>query len=200
MSDSLSDRTSPTLLLRLRRSPTDEAAWREFVQRYGPAVYRWCRHWGLQEADAEDVTQGVLLDLGRQMRTFEYDRSLRFRNWLHTVARRAWVDFMERRKRQPTGSGDTAVGDLLQSVAVEQDLFRRLDAECERELLEEAMARVRLRVEPHTFEAFRLMAVEGLSGVEAAKRLGIQVASAFQAKSRVQKMLRAEVEALDGAQ
>jgi WD40 repeat protein len=53
-------RTSPTLLGRLRRSPADQAAWAEFVDRYGPRIYAWCRHWGLQEADAQDVAQAVL--------------------------------------------------------------------------------------------------------------------------------------------
>ena len=37
----------------------------------GARIFRWCRGRGLQESDAEDVTQNVLLDLARQMRTFE---------------------------------------------------------------------------------------------------------------------------------
>ena len=34
--------------------------------------------------------------------------------------------------------------------------------------LRQAMRLVRVRVEPHTWEAFRLLAIEGLSGDEAA--------------------------------
>jgi DNA-directed RNA polymerase specialized sigma24 family protein len=49
------------------RSPLDQAAWNEFVERYGRRIYGWCRQWGLQEADAEDVTQDVLLRLARKM-------------------------------------------------------------------------------------------------------------------------------------
>ena len=51
--DSSSDsRTSPTLLAWLQRAPTDQAAWGEFVERYGTRIYGWCRQWKLQEADA----------------------------------------------------------------------------------------------------------------------------------------------------
>jgi RNA polymerase sigma-70 factor (ECF subfamily) len=66
------------------------------------------------------------------------------------------------------------------------------------ELLELATNRVRGRVEPHTWEAFRLTAVDGLSGAEAASRLDMPVASVFKAKSNVQKMLHEEIARLEG--
>ncbi len=191
------DRTSPTLLGRLRNSPEDQAAWAEFVDRYGPIVYRWCRKWGLQGADAEDVSQNVLLDLGRQMRNFEYRVDGRFRGWLRTIAHRAWCDFLEARRRNTPGSGDTAIGGLLASVPAGDELAELLDAECERELVQVAMTIVRARVEPRTWDAFHLTAVEGIGGGEAAARLNMPVASVYQAKSRVQKLLQAEVERLD---
>ena len=197
MSDSAHDRTSPTLLGRLRHSPGDQAAWGQFVDRYGPVVYRWCRKWGLQEVDAEDVTQNVLLDLGRQMRTFEYRADGRFRAWLRVVAHRAWCDFLDARRRNTPGSGDTAVGALLASVPAGDELVDTLDAECERELLAAAMQVVRLRVEPQTWAAFHLTAVEGVGGGEAAAQLKMPVASVYQAKSRVQRLLQDEVQRLD---
>jgi RNA polymerase sigma-70 factor (ECF subfamily) len=64
---------------RLRHAPADQSAWGEFVDRYGRKIYGWCRHWGLQEPDAEDVTQDVLLKLAEKMRTFAYDASDSFR-------------------------------------------------------------------------------------------------------------------------
>src|SRR5262245_44121496 len=74
--------TSTTLLLRLRQDPADQASWVEFVRRYGPEVYRWCRRWELQEADAEDVTQAVLVRLCARMRTFAHDPARSFRAYL----------------------------------------------------------------------------------------------------------------------
>src|SRR5262249_46392433 len=134
--------TRLSLLGRLRLTPTDQEAWGEFVERYGRRVFVWCRQWGLQEADAEDVTQNVLADLARQMRTFEYQPSGRFRSWLRTIAHRAWCDLLASRKATTTGSGDSAVLDLLHSVEAREDLLEHLDAVCERELLEAAMDQV----------------------------------------------------------
>jgi RNA polymerase sigma-70 factor (ECF subfamily) len=59
------------------------------------------------------------------------------------------------------------------------------------------MARVRLRVAPRTWEAFRLTALEGLSGAEAARRLEMQVAAVYMAKRNVQKKLREESRRLE---
>ena len=195
--DSRGDRTSATLLGRLRNSPDDAAAWAEFVDRYGTVVYRWCRKWGLQEVDAEDVTQNVLLDLGRQMRSFEYRVNGRFRAWLRTVAHRAWCDFLTATHRQTPGSGDTAVAGTLASVPAGEEFVDHLEAECEREMLDAAMTVVRLRVDPHTWDAFRLTALDGVAGTEAALQLKMPVASVYQAKSRVQKLLQQEIERLD---
>ena len=91
--------TSTTLLGRLRHEPADQAAWGQFVERYGPLVYAWCRQWRLQEADAEDVTQAVLVRLSARMRTFTYDPAKSFRAYLMTLARYAWCDFLETSKQ-----------------------------------------------------------------------------------------------------
>src|SRR6266511_1822296 len=143
--------TSASLLARLRQAPTDQESWHQFVRRYGGQIYGWCRHWGLQEADAEDVTQDVLAKLAAKMATFTYDPSRSFRGWLRTLAHHAWRDFLEGRQRPGGGSGDTEVLRWLDSVAARDDLVKQLEEEFDRELLDEAMGRVRLRVQPHTW-------------------------------------------------
>ena len=196
--DSSGARTSQTLLNRVR-SPQDREAWTEFVERYGRRIFGWCRQWGLQEADAEDVTQDVLLRLASKLRDFAYDPSRSFRGWLRTLAHHAWSDFLMDRKRPGGGSGDPQVMEALEQVEARDDLTRRLDEEFTHALLEEASARVRLRVHQHTWEAFRLTALEGTSATEAAARLGMRVATVFVARSKVQKMLQDEVRKLEGA-
>ena len=86
----------------------------------------------------------------------------------------------------------------MQSVEARADLEKQLEEVFDREVLEEALARVRQRVAPHTFEAFRLLTFEGLSGAEVAPRVGMQVTMVYVAKSKVQKLLREEIEALEG--
>jgi RNA polymerase sigma factor (sigma-70 family) len=196
MASAWGSRTSPALLERLRQAPADQAAWARFVERYAPRVYGWCRQWGLQEADAQDVTQVVLLRLAEKMRSFRYDPEGSFRGWLRTLTCRAWCDFVASQRRAGRGSGGPAVA--LQTLEACTDLARRLEDEFDREVLEEAMARVRLRVQPHTWEAFRLLALEGLPGARVAQELHMNVATAFVARSKVQKLLREEVRRLEG--
>ena len=184
--------TSASLLGRLRLAPADQSAWAEFVGRYGPLVYDWCRQWRLQDADAKDVTQGVLLHLVRRLQAFEYDPGLSFRGWLRTVARHAWADFVA------AGKPAAPLGPHLGDVAARDTLLARLDEVFDWELLHEAEARVRLRVAPHTWEAFRLTTADGLAGADAAAKLGMSVVAVFKAKSKVVRMLREEVRKLGG--
>lgn len=191
--------TSLTLLGRLRRNPGDQGARGSFVDRYGPKVYAWCRRWNLQEADARDVTQNVMLELARQMSSFEYQPGGSFRGWLKTIAYRAWCDFLTTRKRTPLTTTD---GNLDQLAATEagDDLLRQMEEECERELLEVAMNHVRPRVHPHTWQAFLLTAVEGKSGEEVAKQLNMKVGTVWVARSKVKKMLQDEVQRLEATE
>jgi RNA polymerase sigma factor (sigma-70 family) len=197
MAKSPTPRTSTSLLGRLRQDATDQAAWSEFVRRYGGPIYRWCRQWHLQEADAQDVTQTVLVKLSQKLRTFTYDPARSFRAYLKTLARYAWCDFLAERKQPGAGTGATEVLRALEAVQAGDDLVQRLNEHFDQEVLEEAQARVQQRVEPHTWEAFRLTAMERLSGARAAAQLGLKVATVFKAKSKVQKMLQEEVARLE---
>ena len=73
--------------MRLRQDPTDQAAWSEFVDHYGPKIMGWCQKWKLQEADAQDVTQNVLLRLAEKLKDFSYDATKSFRAWLRRSRR-----------------------------------------------------------------------------------------------------------------
>jgi RNA polymerase sigma factor (sigma-70 family) len=189
--------TSATLLARLRQVPADQAAWVQFADRYGRKIYAWCRRWNLQETDAEDVTQNVLFKLAEKMRTFKYDSSGSFRAWLKTVARHAWSDHWSSRKAV-VAAGGSQVLEMLQSAEAREDLVQRLDEEFDRELFDEAAARVRMRVTPRTWEAFERTAIRGESGADAAKATGMKVATVFVARSKVQKMLQEELKKLEG--
>jgi RNA polymerase sigma factor (sigma-70 family) len=188
--------TRATLLSRLRHDPLSDAAWDEFVEQYGRHIYRWCRQWRLQDADAEDVAQEILLKLARKLRDFAYDPKSSFRGWLKTVAHHAWRDFVDGRGRtRPVG--DEQTWDLLRSVEAREDLVAKLEEAFDYELLEAAKVQVRLRVAPHTWEAFRLAAIEGLPVADVAAKVEMQVAMVYVAKSKVQKMLHEEIQKLE---
>ena len=189
--------TSLSLLARLKEAPGASPTWDEFVARYQPRIVQWCRRWGLQESDALDVSQNVMLELSQQMRNFEYQPGGRFRAWLKTVARRAWYDYSHRRKRKEFQADESEIWHRLDEQDAEQDLLKSLEEECEREFMSVAMQRVRRRVKAETWDAFHLVEFEGVSNEEAAERTGLSKASVYVARGRVQKMLIKEVEALD---
>jgi RNA polymerase sigma-70 factor (ECF subfamily) len=191
--------TSVTLLGQLSEDAGNQVAWDRFVDHYAPKIFRWCRKRGLQDADAEDVTQNVLLKLADKMQTFKYDAQGSFRSWLKTLTQHACSDYLKARQRRATGSGDSAILALLENVEARQDLVQRLGEAFDLELMDVAARRVRQRVAKHTWEAFQLTAVEGRTGAAAAAKLGMKVATVFAAKCDVQKMLRQEIERLDGA-
>jgi RNA polymerase sigma-70 factor (ECF subfamily) len=194
-----SDSETGSTLLVLLRQPDSPEAWSAFVRRYTPKLYAWCRQWKLQPADAEDVAQDVLHRLARHLRGFPYDPGRgHFRSWLKTLAQHAWSDLRASRRRAGWGSGDPAVQQLLEEQVGPEDLAQALEPEFAVEVYEEAMARVQLRVSRPTWQAFRLLAVEGQSGAEVAARLKMTVAAVYMARSRVQQMLRKEVQKLGG--
>jgi RNA polymerase sigma-70 factor (ECF subfamily) len=138
-----------------------------------------------------------LVEVARKMRTFIYDPARSFRAWLKTLAHGAWCDWLDRQRRQAHGSGDTHVLHLLQTAVARDDLVQRLEQKYDAELLEVAQARVRLRIGPRSWDAFRLLALERWSGAEAAAELGMRVGAVYVARSRVQKLLQEEVRRLE---
>jgi RNA polymerase sigma-70 factor (ECF subfamily) len=185
-----------TLLAQLRQNPSDQAGWDEFVERYGRHIYRWCRQWNLQDADAEDVTQDILVKLTHKLRAFAYDPSRSFRGWLKTVTHHAWRDFKDSRRQGQFSRGGRQAQEML-TLEAREDLTQRLEEAYDLELLEAAKARVRLRIAPNNWEAFQMAAIDGLPVAEVAGRVGLQVAMVYVAKSKVQKMLQEEIAKLE---
>jgi RNA polymerase sigma-70 factor (ECF subfamily) len=192
------DSTRVTLLHRLTQNPVDQLSWSEFVRLYGPAIRGWLVHWGLQEADAQDVTQNVLLRLTAKLPQFKYDPSRSFRAWLKTLTHHAWHDFVTESGYRNRGSGDTSILDLLQSMAAREDLAARVEAEFDKELLEAALVRARERVTATTWQAFKLTTLDGLPPQDVADKLAVRVSQVYLAKHRVQKLVQEEIRTLEG--
>ncbi len=198
MDDASLLKTSVSLLRRLKDSPADQSAWTEFVGRYGPRLSEWCLRWGLQTADAQDVSQAVLMKLAVKFKQFDYDPARSFRGWLRTLTRHAWSDFVaERQKAAAGGGGDAAV--VLQTVEARDDLEARLNDAFDLELLEAAADRVQRRVADKSWEVFRQTALAGRPPADVAREFGMSLAAVYKAKSAIQKMLQDELKHLEAA-
>jgi RNA polymerase sigma-70 factor (ECF subfamily) len=198
MASGTSSGTGSVLLL-LLNDPANPQFWAAFVDRYGPKVYGWCRQRGLQEADAQDVTQEVLTQLVQKLRTFTYDPNKgAFRAWLRTLTHHAWCDYLDSRRRAWGDGAGTDAPERLESVEAREDLLTALADAFDLEVLEEARARVRLKVSPRDWLIFQSLAVEGRPGPAVAAELKMSVTAVLMAKSRVLKQLRQEVRRLEG--
>ncbi len=197
MNDSPSLRTSVSLLGRIRKDEKDPQAWREFVDRYGRHIYAWCLNRRLQPADAEDVTQQVLVKLAQRLGTFEYDRNQTFRGWLRRITENAVTDFF-RESRARKGTERTIDGlEELDRLEAREDLTTRLGDAFDLELLDVAKARVRLRVEPRRWRAWELTAVEQVKGEAVAEQLDMKLPTVYSSRYQVQKMIADEVKELE---
>ncbi|MFN3191997.1 MAG: RNA polymerase sigma factor [Aureliella sp.] len=178
----------------------DSAAWMEFCAVYERVIYRIALRFGLQDADAREVSQEVLLSVSRRIKDFDPHGRGKFRSWLATVARNATIDLL--RKRKP----DTGDSDLQAHLAAIPDSASgrgendtsSFDLEARREQFRWAAAQVRVSVAESTWAAFWKTTVEGKSAREVAEDLGITIGTVYVARSRILAKVRALVEPFRG--
>lgn len=186
--------TRASLLARLA-DPADGGGWAEFVARYAPPVYAFARARGLQDADAEDLAQDVLVAVHRALRTGLYDPCRPFRRWLFEVVRNKLFDAAKRDRRRRTTVGDSdAFASLPDAADGPAEHWERIwEREWERAAFRRAATAVRDRFADTTWQAFERFAVEGQPGKAVAAELGLSVAAVYLAADRVLKAIRAEV-------
>ncbi len=183
--------TSKTLLFRVR-DPEDDAAWRAFAEIYTPLLFRFFRSRGLDESDAADVVQIVMIAVAKAIRGFDYEPARgTFRSWLYTVARSKLNDFFTRQAKQALALGHSEVARLAGS---ESDAEEKWEAEYRWSVFEWAAAQVRSEFQARTWDAFWRTAVEGESADAVAESLAMRVGAVYTARSRATKRLRAFLE------
>ncbi|MCS7468068.1 sigma-70 family RNA polymerase sigma factor [Stieleria sp. ICT_E10.1] len=187
--------TRPSILIRLR-DHRDRDAWRQFVQVYRGVIRRVAIRYGLQEADASDVVQDVLIRVSKGIDGFEQDpQQAKFRTWLGQVIRSAIVDHHRRRPRKQ-GSGLTEVHDQLAQLADAEDqasfdqVVRRASRD---EIFRWAARRIRGEFAESSWSAFWKTSVEQQSVESVAEQLGRSVGAIYTSRSRIMRRLREEV-------
>lgn len=187
--------TRATLLLKLRDGQ-DSQAWSVFLRDYGPMVYRFVRSRGLQDADAADLVQDVLRSVGQAIGRLDYEKEKGgFRAWLFTITRNKLYTYFERKQRRgPTGN-DTAQWKMLQQASTGRDeLQEQWELEHQQQLLARAVKIMKPSIDPKTWAAFELTAIQGLSVPDVGRQLDMKAGAIYVARSRVTAKLRAEVE------
>jgi RNA polymerase sigma factor (sigma-70 family) len=181
--------TRPSLLLRIRDA-NDSDSWADFATIYGPVIRGYCRLRGLQEADADDVSQEVLAQVARSIDSFDYEPGRgRFRDWLGVLTRNKIVRFLEVKGRGVPGAGLDFSTVPLSSPGEDPEWL----AEFHARVLEAALVRIRDDFEPGTWDAFERIWGGDRPAPEVARALGMTIDAVYAAKSRVLRRLRNEV-------
>jgi RNA polymerase sigma factor (sigma-70 family) len=181
--------TSPSLVVRLRDFQ-DRAAWGEFVEIYGPPVYRYGCTQGLQDADAADLTQAVFRSVSGAIGKFDYDPQIgSFRGWLFTIVRNQLRSMYRQTGGLRLATGDSGMLQFLQDQPA-PDESAQWEASCESQLFHFAAERVQKQFRLPSWQAFWQTAVEGKPPEAVARDLKMSVAAVYMAKSRVMARLR----------
>lgn len=184
------DTTRPSLLARVQ-DLDDQVAWHEFDARYRELILRYCRRKGLQTSDAEDVRQMVMLNLARQLRSFEYQpRKGRFRDYLgRTVA-----NAIHRYYRRPTLERRGLDTDVAAEIEAPDD--DALDREWEHEWMlhhyRTAMQSVRETADARSVEVFEQL-LAGESTEDVARSFEMTTDAVHKVKQRMRNRLKERV-------
>ena len=195
-SSATSPSTSSSLLARVRQRDAD--AWSRLSELYGPIVYGWARHSGLQASDAADIVQDVFGAVAAGIDEFRRERpGDTFRGWLWTVARNKIRDHFRSIASQPRAQGGTDAHERLQAIPehapqAEDDLADFGSDSLGRR----ALAMIREDFDARSWDAFWRVAVEGDRVADVAEDLGVTVWAVYKTRMRILRRLRAELDGL----
>lgn len=190
--------TRESLIVQIK-DPSNRDAWGKFVDLYRPVIHRIALARGLQDADAQDLTQHVLMAVAASIGRWEKStESTRFRHWLRRVTRNAILNAISRRppdQATGTSSYQNIVTEIPERAdhSLDDETDSLIELEYRRELYLRAAAFVRTDVDPITWQAFERTVIGGLSNAQAAQELGKSIGTIYAARSRVMKRLRTAI-------
>ncbi len=189
--------TSLSLLNRLRRSPESES-WDRLVELYAPLIRTWLPKYDVQDSDADDLVQEVLLAVSKDLCKFEHGgQPGAFRGWLKAILVNRLRKFWRGRDRRPQTPGDS---DIDARLAQLDDPSSEMSLIWNREHDQYVLRQLLALAEPHfartTWTAFCRVALDGAKADVVAEEMGISLNAVCLAKSRVLRRLRQESEGL----
>jgi RNA polymerase sigma-70 factor (ECF subfamily) len=184
--------TSLTLLARIRAG--DDSGWRTVVQLYSPLVLYWCRRWGIEGADADDLAQEVFQASATQIDRFRRERAGdTFRGWLRGIAHHKALAYWRGKERLAEPVGGSEAWRRLQEVAEPDAPPDTEEAAQMSALYHRAVQLLRSEFEERTWRAFWRTAVDDQPAAAVAAELGMTANAVRMAKSRVLHRLREEL-------
>ena len=186
--------TRLSLLARLRNS-RDEEAWSEFTAVYEPVIYRMTQRRGLQDADAREIVQEVLMSVATAIDKFDVDAVGSFSGWLSRITRNATIDRLRKlASRHETIDASGVVRKLDEAAGnghiTGDELLDEFDQDRRKQLFRWAASHVRQRTGEINWMAFWKTSVDGRSIADVAAELKISEGAVYVARCRILKRIR----------
>lgn len=177
--------TRDSLLVRVQ-DPANRDAWELFASIYRPVIVRIAVARGLQHADAQDLSQQVLMAVAGAVSDWEKrNESTRFRHWLSRVTKNAILNALMRRPKDQAVGGSSAENLLLDIVDQDGRTTELIETEYRRELYLRAASAVRLEFRPESWQAFEMSVTGGVPIEDVARKLGKSMGAIYTARSRI---------------
>ncbi len=186
------DPLSTSLSLLERARDGQDTAWTELVRIYAPLVVKWCRQYGIQSCDVDDLTQLVFISVSEHLENFgQISTSHNFRGWLWTIARSKILDYLRKQKSVPRPTSDSQLHELS---PIEQVLENdRSTEDARRDLLllvNSSLAKIRQDFSERTWTAFWRVTAMGESPSQVGQDLAMSASAVCMCRARVVRRLR----------
>lgn len=156
------------------------------------------RRRGLQDADAQDLTQKVLTNVAGRMKDWEHDRERgRFRTWLSAVTRNAIIDHFRRVRPDTPAGGSSLIQRLQRLPQTDQATRAEIRREQRRQMFRLVADQIRAEFEDSTWRAFWLTSVELAPVADVAVELNRSIGSVYASRSRVMRRIKQRVSELE---
>jgi len=198
MSEEQYNPTRVTLLAKLKKTENNEA-WLEFENIYRGFILSLIVRMGINQEDAEDISQAVLTKVWQKIEDFEYNQNKgKFHNWLAAMTRNTVRDFFRTKKNFITGRDSVEYQE--QYLDIEKQVLPDIENLAREEwvlhITNLAWNNIKDAIYETKQEVFKMVSRE-TPNKEIAQKLGISEASVRVYKAEVFEKMRAEINRLN---
>jgi RNA polymerase sigma-70 factor (ECF subfamily) len=145
---------------------------------------------GMQDADAREVVQEVLMSVATAIDRFDLDGVGSFRGWLSRITRNATVDRFRSLSARHETIDASGVLRKLDEAAGNKNMIDEFEQDRRKQLFRWAASLVRRRTGEVNWMAFWKTSIDGQSIAEVALELGITEGAVYVARCRILKNIR----------
>ena len=198
MNESNYNPTRVTLLAKLKKSGNNEA-WLEFEKIYRGFILSLIVRMGINQHDAEDISQAVLTKVWQKIEDFEYNQNKgKFHNWLAAMTRNTVRDFFRTKKNFITGRDSVEYQE--EYINIEEHVLPDIENLAREEwvlhITNLAWDNIKGDIYKSKQAVFKMVSQE-IPNKQIAQKLGISEASVRVYKAEVFEKMRAEINRLN---